>query len=274
MEKVLLIDGDIVAYQAASASEHPIQWDDDTWTLHSFESETCQKADEIIDSLMEQSECKKKMVFLSGKKVFRKEIDTEYKANRTDKRKPVCLPAVRAHLKKKHRAKFMEHLEADDLLGIYATIDPDKYIIWSPDKDLRQIAGQHLIDGKVVKIEKDVAMKNFYKQILTGDVADNYKGVRGIGEVTAEKLLTPKDGVEADENWLWAQVTNAYKKAKMSEEDAIRTARLAHILTVDTMNTLWSPPMAQIDIIEFSSPTNMKIHKNAGGLLDAFDLGD
>ena len=274
MEKVLLIDGDIVAYQAASASEHPIQWDDDTWTLHSFESETCQKADEIIDNLMEQSECKKKMVFLSGKKVFRKEIDTEYKANRTDKRKPVCLPAVRAHLKKKHRAKSMEHLEADDLLGIYATKDPDKYIIWSPDKDLRQIAGQHLIDGKVVKIEKDVAMKNFYKQILTGDVADNYKGVRGIGEVTAEKLLTPKDGVEADENWLWAQVTNAYKKAKMSEEDAIRTERLAHILTVDTMNTLWSPPMAQIDIIEFSSPTNMKIHKNAGGLLDAFDLGE
>ena len=274
MEKVLLIDGDIVAYQAASASEHPIQWDDDTWPLHSFESETCQKADEIIDNVMEQSECKKKMVFLSGKKVFRKEIDTEYKANRTDKRKPVCLPAVRAHLKKKHRAKSMEHLEADDLLGIYATKDPDKYIIWSPDKDLRQIAGQHLIDGKVVKIEKDVAMKNFYKQILTGDVADNYKGVRGIGEVTAEKLLTPKDGVEADENWLWAQVTNAYKKAKMSEEDAIRTARLAHILTVDTMNTLWSPPMAQIDIIEFSSPTNMKIHKNAGGILDAFDLGE
>ena len=38
MEKVLLIDGDIVAYQAASASEHAIQWDDDTWTLHSFES--------------------------------------------------------------------------------------------------------------------------------------------------------------------------------------------------------------------------------------------
>ena len=61
MEKVLLIDGDIVAYQAASGSEHPIQWDDDLWTLHSYESETNQKADEIIDSLMEQSGCKKKM---------------------------------------------------------------------------------------------------------------------------------------------------------------------------------------------------------------------
>jgi len=274
MEKVLLIDGDIVAYQAASGSEHPIQWDDDLWTLHSYESETNQKADEIIDSLMEQSGCKKKMVFLSGKKVFRKEIDTEYKANRIDKRKPMGLSAVRSHLKKNHRAKSMEHLEADDLLGIYATKNPDKYIIWSPDKDLRQIAGQHLINGEVVTIEKNVAMKNFYKQILTGDAADNYKGVRGIGEVTAEKLLTPKDGTEADENWFWSQVTNAYKKAKMSEEDAIRTARLAHILTVDTMNTLWSPPMAQIDIIEFSSPTNMKIHKNAGGILDAFDLGE
>ena len=274
MEKVLLIDGDIVAYQAASGSEHPIQWDDDLWTLHSYESETNQKADEIIDSIMEKSGCKKKMVFLSGKKVFRKEIDTEYKANRIDKRKPMGLSAVRSHLKKNHRAKSMEHLEADDLLGIYATKNPDKYIIWSPDKDLRQIAGQHLINGEVVTIEKNVAMKNFYKQIFTCDASDNYKGVRGIGEVTAEKLLTPKDGTEADENWFWSQVTNAYKKAKMSEEDAIRTARLAHILTVDTMNTLWSPPMAQIDIIEFSSPTNMKIHKNAGGILDAFDLGE
>ena len=72
MEKVLLIDGDIVAYQAASASEHPIQWDDDTWTLHSFESETCQKADEIIDNLMEQSECKRKWYFFLVKKYLGK----------------------------------------------------------------------------------------------------------------------------------------------------------------------------------------------------------
>lgn len=31
----LLIDGDLIAYQVAAASEVPIQWDEDTWTLHS-----------------------------------------------------------------------------------------------------------------------------------------------------------------------------------------------------------------------------------------------
>ena len=35
----LLIDGDIIAYRAASATEVPIQWEEDLWTLHGIPSE-------------------------------------------------------------------------------------------------------------------------------------------------------------------------------------------------------------------------------------------
>ena len=36
---IYLVDADIVAFKAAAAVERPVQWDDDLWTLHAYESE-------------------------------------------------------------------------------------------------------------------------------------------------------------------------------------------------------------------------------------------
>lgn len=235
--KTLLVDGDIVAYQAATANEHAVDWGDGLWTVHSFADEVYDYAKQMINNLIEEAGCSKALVLLSKGTVFRKEIDPEYKANRTGKRKPVCLSAVREMMVETMKTMSSDGIEADDLIGIFATKSPDDYVIWSPDKDLRQIAGKHLINGEVIEITQEEADRNFWMQVLTGDAADNYKGCVGVGPVKAEKIL------DADpELSTWKKVVKAYEKAGQTEEDAIITARLAHILRHETKDILWSPP--------------------------------
>jgi|11BtaG_2_1085332.scaffolds.fasta_scaffold00060_21 DNA polymerase-1 len=234
---ILLIDGDIVAYQSASATEVAVAWDDDLWTVHGYATETNAHADQTISRLMEKADCSQCIVLLSGRNNFRKDIDPEYKANRVGKRKPVTLSAVRKHLQSSYKSMVGDPVEADDLLGILLTKNPEKYVLWSIDKDLRQIAGRHLIDDGVVTITQEQADRAFWIQVLTGDAADNYKGISGVGPKTAEKILDADDGKSS-----WEKVKAAYEKAGMTEDDAIKTARLAHILTNQTKNELWSPP--------------------------------
>ena len=77
-------------------------------------------------------------------------------------------------------------------------------------------------------------------QTLAGDSADGYMGVKGIGEVTARKLMDKK-------GYTWETVVGAYEKAGMTEDDALLTARLAYILHDKDSNektkeiTLWTP---------------------------------
>tara|TARA_R100001460_G_scaffold3427_1_gene10394 strand:- start:752 stop:1468 length:717 start_codon:yes stop_codon:yes gene_type:complete len=234
---ILLIDGDIIAYQSAAATEVTVAWDDDLWTVHGYASETNAHADQTITRLMEKADCSRCIVMLSSRNNFRKELDPEYKANRVGKRKPVTLSAVREHLFDNYKAMIGDPVEADDLLGILLTKNPEKYIVWSIDKDLKQIAGRHLTDDGVVTITQEEADRAFWTQVLTGDTADNYKGISGVGPKTAEKILDADDG-----KTYWQKVLTAYEKAGLTKKDAVKTARLAHILTNKTKNTLWSPP--------------------------------
>ena len=91
------------------------------------------------------------------------------------------------------------------------------YIICSIDKDLKQIPGIHydyyqmklkdengeyMVDefGQFVKVRKgfryvtesEAEMMQF-TMMLTGDVSDNVKGIHGIGQKKAEKLLQGKN---------------------------------------------------------------------------------
>ena len=234
----LLIDGDIVAFKAATVSEHPVHWGDDLWTLHSYTSEAYAYAADMVELLREKSGCTNAWVFFSGKNNFRKNVDPKYKANRIGKRKPICLGPLRERMEETMRCVSFDGLEADDLLGIYGSALPHKTILWSIDKDLRQIAGLHLIDDEVVEISPETADRNFWMQVLVGDTADNYKGCVGVGPVKAEKILSKKDGLTT-----WEKVLAAYEKAGQTFDDALTNARLAFILRKNQRDTLWEPPI-------------------------------
>lgn len=113
-------------------------------------------------------------------------------------------------------------IEADDLLGILGSADPEENIIWSADKDLKTIPARHLIDGKIVTIDESEADYWFFLQTLMGDTTDGYKGCPTVGAKKADAIL--------QEDCTWEAVVATFKKKGFSEELALENARLARIL--------------------------------------------
>ncbi|MBA58518.1 MAG: hypothetical protein CMQ40_05030 [Gammaproteobacteria bacterium] len=246
----LLVDGDIVAYRTAAAFEEPIEWYEDFWTLHSDAKEVNAEIDNYLGWLMEETEADGMIVALTDRENFRKNISSDYKANRKSQRKPLCLNAARDHLRETYDTRVIPALEADDVISMLADEDT---IVVSPDKDLLQVPGYHFVDGDLVKREPDECTRWFYMQILMGDSSDNYKGCPGIGPVKAERLLTPfggyrPDGSTSNDYWMWEKTVGAYEKAGLNEDDALENARLAYLLKANDYNmktntvNLWQPP--------------------------------
>lgn len=240
---ILLIDADILLYRAASAVEREIEFEEDIWVLYTDENEAIQEFNYSVDALLERAETHRYLLCFSDSKNFRKNILPSYKGNRTA-RKPMGFKAIREEIYKLHTLNIVlkPNLEADDCLGILATKKPDEYVIWSIDKDLKQIPGRHLTEDCIVEVSQAEADFYFYKQILTGDTTDNYKGCPGIGPVKAESILANGP--------YWPKVIAAYTKAGISEEDALVQARCARILRAENWNEteqeviLWEPTTA------------------------------
>ncbi len=238
----LLIDGDIVAYRIAVNCEEPIEWGDDLWTLHCDATEVCKEIDNYLMWLNELiDEASGRMIIaLTDRENFRKEVNPDYKANRRNTRKPVCLPSAREHMMENYDCRVYPRIEADDILSMFAGSET---IIVSPDKDLRQVPGHHFIDGNLVNLSEEECTRWFYKQVLMGDSADNYKGCPGIGPVKANRLLDDITLPSA----MWAVVTHQFEKAGLTVDDAIESARLAYLLKDGDYNyktqevKLWEP---------------------------------
>ena len=127
-------------------------------------------------------------------KAFRKQVYPEYKANRKSPR-PVHYEALRQFLVEEWGAIMVEVIEADDALAIAQS---DDTIIVSIDKDLDMVPGWHYNFVKEIKyyVHEDEAIRNFYIQLLMGDAADNVKGLKGIGEKKADKILSGEEDEE------------------------------------------------------------------------------
>jgi len=220
--RTLLVDGDIVAYKAATVAETPIDWGDGLWTLHAQEQDVIVNMVSFMDQITEASGCNKVITCLSGDKLYRKDVAPYYKANRKGTRKPMLLNFAKKYLADNYNGKVEDKLEADDLLGILGSAD-NTTVIWSADKDLLTIPAYHLIDGRVVEIDKEEADYHFYVQSLTGDSTDNYKGCPTVGAVKAERILN-QHGAS------WETVVSTFEKHGLSEEVAVENARLARIL--------------------------------------------
>lgn len=184
---IALIDGDLVAFRCAASAENDGA---DIAIL---------RADKLIRQLIEETKADSYRVFLTGPDNFRKIIDPEYKANRTEPL-PIYLDACKEFLILEHKAEIEESLEADDLLAINQGEDT---IICSLDKDLLQIPGRHyqweirgVSHGKpwtkeaaFYDVEELEGLRNFYVSSLVGDRSDNIFGVEGLGKVKAAKAL-------------------------------------------------------------------------------------
>ena len=224
---MLLIDADILLYKSAVSAEQEIDWGDDVWSLQTDLKDAKQAFDEQVQQITDELNDDDMVFCLSDRSGnFRKLVDPTYKSNRKGTRKPLGYVALYDWLRSSRRTFSKPMLEADDCLGIMATMPANrgKCIIVSDDKDLKTIPGDlyRPMSNEKLAISEAAADANFYTQVLCGDVTDGYKGVPGIGPKKAETVLGSRPS--------WGAVEQAFTKAGMTREDAIQQASLARIL--------------------------------------------
>ncbi len=198
-----------------------------------------------IDLLKRRFDTSTVTLYFSDSKNFRKTIDSEYKGKRT-KRKPVGYKRLLNWCDKHYKTIRYANLEADDALGLECHLDPSDFVLVSPDKDMKQIACRLFNGEQEITNTPEEADRWFWMQCLTGDPVDGYKGVPGIGAKGADKILSKAEDP-------WQAIVEAYEKAGLTIDDAIRNARLARILRPGEYNSttkepiLWNPPQSSSD---------------------------
>lgn len=183
-----LIDMDLVVFRCAASAEN------EDFEIAKY------RAEELLDNIITKVQATEYRAFISSGSNFRKTIYPEYKANRTAE-KPIHLKGLQEYALEMMQAERAEDgLEADDMLGIFQDCEGLSTVICSLDKDLLQVEGKHfqwaIGTSKWNKPDTYITqsrlegLRLFYEQCLKGDRSDNVKGIAGIGEKTATKMLS------------------------------------------------------------------------------------
>ena len=198
---IALVDGDILTYRVGFGCED------------SNERIAIAKLAEYLEDLVFiHANCEKARGYLTGRSNYRDDIakTQTYKGHRLGIAKPKHFDLMREYMEKAWGFEMQEGQEADDAIGIEAyKLDPRDYVICSIDKDLNNLRGWHynFHKNEMYYVKEEEAIKNFYKQLLTGDRTDNIPGIKGIGDKKADKIL---DGLEEEED-LYRAVLEVYK---------------------------------------------------------------
>lgn len=250
MRLKVLVDADMIAFVACTQATREVEWDSGIHSYFAdFEEVKAHFTDKMAYVIERALELHKYdggydiLLCLSDPKDnFRRRILPTYKSNRKWM-KPLCYWRLIDWLKQEGDTYLRPALEADDCIGILATMqkNKDNHIIISGDKDLRTIPGVHYDFNRDTYevIRTDEADRFFYFQTLTGDSVDGYSGCPKVGEVSAGRIL--------DEDCSWDAVVKAYEKQGLSEEEALTQARVARILRATDYDfvrkdvMLWTP---------------------------------
>lgn len=236
---ILLIDADSLLWVPATVFESEEDWGDTLTITFDFAAAKAYVEKEVL-AWVKKYEPEQVIMCLSGFGNFRKTFFPEYKGNRKGKRAPIGVNKMREWMKETWLVVEKPLLEADDQMGILATKPENigKCIIVSEDKDMLQIPGWHLRDGKLVHVTVEEADRFHMYQTLVGDTADNYPGAWRVGDVKATTILnkpqvtrevlvvdaTIKETVPCT---VWEAVVAAFKG---DEAAALTQARVARIL--------------------------------------------
>lgn len=166
-------------------------------------------------------------LYLTGKGNFREEIAVTkpYKGNRQTE-KPVYFEQVKDYYKARGA---VEHpgLEADDLMAIRATKEPNKSVICTIDKDLNMVPGLHYNwgTGDKFKVTRKDGNRFFLYQLIQGDTVDNIAGIPKCGEKKAREVVDAFDTTEDR----FKAVLDLYQEKGFDEDYLNEQARLLWI---------------------------------------------
>jgi len=272
MNRKVLVDADIVAFQVAAATQGNFNFasdfDDDAPEEETIITTNVEGAWEAfqqsIDRIQEDTGAGAGVILTltCPKGNWRKDVLPTYKGNRKKTERPLVLEEIRARAEANYETYIRDRMEADDVLGILQTnraAMPFDTVIASIDKDLLTIPGKHWDFRKRKAETMNPAQSNYFflTQCLTGDVTDGYKGCPGIGPKKAAAILepylcdTPSNRLGIDVSMtpqVWEEaIVPTYAKANLTEEDALVQARVARICHSSNYNfktkevILWQP---------------------------------
>ena len=197
----LIVDGDEILYRAAWSADRIVNGKLFPGSLVPKLGSAKQMC---IQLLQRFPNCGSMTLAFSGRKNFRKQVPS-YKANRKNMVQPTGLYEIREYLSGSYDTLYFDWLEADDILGTY--MSQMGAIGVSSDKDLMTCPGllYNRRTKKLYDISVEEANKNFWIQTLTGDVADNIKGIPWYGQIRSQKVLNGLSGHD-----LYARVAFLY----------------------------------------------------------------
>lgn len=212
MSMFIYVDGDELAYKSTSPKT---TWQCG-WCLYKTKPQAlsggCKEEDLVknfchpypysvtkqIDSMINKivTRCKEHFIeetdfivqpVISGEGNYRN-IHPSYKANRGNKAKPFYLAMAKDYLVSRWNAYVSVDEEADDSMGC---LSGENTILASSDKDFLTVPGwlYNIMKDSFIYITEEDSWRNFYTQVMVGDVADNVKGLPKVGPVKAKKIL-------------------------------------------------------------------------------------
>lgn len=163
----------------------------DTKTLDDVKS----AVDHLMFRMLDDVQATNYIGYISGKGNFRKDLNPLYKANRKKTDIPF-MKECREYVIERWKATFFDGVEADDLCNITKLAIKDSILV-SCDKDINMLEGISYNPQKrqLIDISKEEADYYFWTSMITGDTADNIKGIPGKGIKFAEKLFEGEEGV-------------------------------------------------------------------------------
>ncbi len=222
----LLIDADYIVYKTCAGVEVDIDFGNDVIVVVSKFSEAMKAVEREIAKILRYFDADKDqcILFFSSANNFRKKILPDYKGHR-NRKKPCGYLKVITELGNLYDVRRVDGLEADDLMGIYATDHPESIIV-SPDKDMQQIPCRNLWNLKddPIEIKLEAGRRWHLIQTLAGDQTDGYAGCPGIGIKRAVTIFE-------SEGYTWEAVVATFEEKGLTEDEALINARLAKILT-------------------------------------------
>lgn len=280
--KTILLDGDIVAYQAGYGLEESYHWEPGVTSTESDLESAKDKVGDMVSAWMDATGANDVVFCLScpSHRYWRHDVLSTYKYNRDPSRRPRILEELRTWMAATFRSYVRPNLEADDVIGILATnhkIIPGEKIIVSSDKDFFQLPGvtifqMHRPEEGLIHVGEVSADVWFFMQALMGDPTDGYHGCWKIGEKTARQIVTYALGFldpepctrEQRHRRLWDAVVGTYRMqyrkygiSRDPEQDALTQARVCRILRATDYNfyerrpILWTPPKLEMDASDF-----------------------
>lgn len=241
---LVLIDGDSIPYVA---SYYGVK--EKLTELKEFKK----KVDSYLLAILQCVASSNYIMYLSGKDNFRYKIKAqkEYKANRAKGIKPLYIDELKQYLIDRYEAVLVDGCEADDALAMShtfcnETVGKKEYItcIASMDKDLQQIPGIHLNikTMTVTEVSQDEALRNLWRQVLTGDTSDNISGIEGCGSKCADNLL---NGAKVED--YPKLVFNAYKERYGSDGERLFKSNYMLVKLITKNKYFKMPKIQNID---------------------------